>query len=153
MHGRHVVHLFAIAQQDGVRVHDLVLGSPVLVNLEEDTRACAGAVGISKGYGLGAAVAYNEIDIAVAARLDGSSLQTSSALTLLADSSAEIETIAVGVGGGKSLGLAGSVSFNDIENSTEARISSLSTRESPIRGPASATMSVIGWPASSDGHA
>ena len=81
-----------------------------------------GAIGIGKTGGFGAAVAYNAITNDALATIDGSSLLTPGALALEADSDATIESISLGVGGGKSVGLAGSASVNLIDTTAAAQI-------------------------------
>ena len=85
-------------------------------------RAIAGAVGVAKNVGFGAAVAYNAVENTVSAYLDSSGLATTGSLSLTADSASLIETISAGVGGGKDVGLTGSVTLNSIANTVDAHI-------------------------------
>ena len=89
---------------------------------ETTIRAIAGAVGVAKNVGFGAAVAYNAVENTVSAYLDDSVLTTTGSLSLAADSASLIETISAGVGGGKDVGLTGSVALNSIANTVDANI-------------------------------
>ncbi|MFM6004129.1 MAG: beta strand repeat-containing protein, partial [Sphaerospermopsis kisseleviana] len=82
----------------------------------------AGAVGIGKTGGLGAAVAYNKITDNTYGRIRQSNLTMASGLSIHADSDRAIWTLSLGVGGGKTGALGGSVSINLIDGGTEAYI-------------------------------
>ncbi len=82
----------------------------------------SGAVGIGNNTGIGAAAAYNAIGNNVKAYIQSSNIATTEGLTITADSDADIKTLSVGVGGGKKLALAGSLSINEIDNTVAAYI-------------------------------
>ncbi len=82
----------------------------------------SGAVGIGDNTGIGAAAAYNAIGNNVTAYVQSSNIATSEGLTLAANSDADIKTASVGVGGGKQLAFAGSLSINQINNTVAAYI-------------------------------
>ncbi|MBD2449690.1 hypothetical protein H6G76_21470 [Nostoc sp. FACHB-152] len=91
-----------------------------------DIANLAGAVGLSGGKaGFGAAVAYNSISNVVKSYIESSTLSTQGELKLQAESKAVIQAIALGVGGGKDVGLGGSVAINLIGNTTEAYLNSV----------------------------
>ncbi|MBD2214422.1 DUF4347 domain-containing protein [Nostoc linckia FACHB-104] len=97
-----------------------------VINLKANNNAkiqsLSGAVGASKGMGFGAAIAYNGINDSTSAYITGSNLGTNSSLTIAANSNRTIQTISLGLAGGKDLGLAGSVSVNIIDGSLAAYI-------------------------------
>ena len=82
----------------------------------------AGEMALGKSYGLGAAVAYNVIGNKTNADVDGSVIHAEQTVTVKAASASEIETVSVGVSGGQTLGVSGSVSLNTIKNTTRATL-------------------------------
>jgi hypothetical protein len=99
-------------------------------------QSVAGAVGASAANGLGAAVAYNSSDRTTTARVEGSQTQLDvNTLSINAKAKGTIESLSVGVGGGKEAGLAGSASINFIKNGVDAHIkdaSASTNNPSPI---------------------
>ena len=83
----------------------------------------SGAVGASKNVGLGAALTYTSIDGTTTAFVDSSQLATSGSLSVTANAEPLIDAIAVGVGVGKTAGLAGSVTINFLDANVDAHIS------------------------------
>jgi filamentous hemagglutinin family protein len=85
-------------------------------------KSLAGGVGISASAGVGAAVAVNKIANTTAATISGvrSTGMNVANVLLVADSLANIETAAVGVGAGLDVGVGGSVAVNLINSDTRA---------------------------------
>ncbi|MEH2109077.1 DUF4347 domain-containing protein [Nostoc sp.] len=94
----------------------------VTVNNNATIQSLSGAVGASKENGFGAALAYNGINDSTRAHITGSTLSTTNSLTVAANSDRTIQTIALGLAGGKDLGLAGSAAVNIIDGTLEANI-------------------------------
>jgi filamentous hemagglutinin family protein len=83
----------------------------------------AGAVGIGGNAGVGVAVAVNRIANTTAAHVGGASAVLRGKDILVdADSAATIRTIAVGIGGGGDVGIAGSAATNFIAGATRSHI-------------------------------
>jgi Domain of unknown function (DUF4347) len=85
-------------------------------------QSLSGAIGVSKGMGFGAAVGYNGINDTTEAYISGSTLATTNTLTVAANSDRTIQTMSLGLAGGKNLALAGSASVNMIDGSLKAYI-------------------------------
>ncbi|MDZ7965043.1 MAG: DUF4347 domain-containing protein [Nostoc sp. DedSLP03] len=94
----------------------------VTANNNATIQSLSGAVGASKENGFGAALAYNGINDSTRAYITGSTLSTTNSLTVAANSDRTIKTIALGLAGGKDLGLAGSAAVNIIDGTLEANI-------------------------------
>jgi trimeric autotransporter adhesin len=90
-------------------------------------QSLAGAVGFGNTAGFGAAVGYNGITNNTNAFISNSNLTAIAGTNLTAESSASIQSITLGVGGGKDVGLGGSVAINLIRGGTRAYINSNST--------------------------
>jgi filamentous hemagglutinin family protein len=78
-----------------------------------------GAAVATKGAGVGIAVAVNRIAGSTKAHVSGSALNSAynlEHLRIWSDSQASINTISVGIGGGKDVGLGGSITTNFINN-------------------------------------
>ena len=88
---------------------------------DSDIFSLSGAVGAGK-VGLGAAVAYNQISGHTKAYIDNGRFTSQGKLELKANTNRTISTLSLGVGGGKKVGLAGSVSLNIIWGDTDAYI-------------------------------
>lgn len=82
----------------------------------------AGAVGGGQTVGFGAAVAYNGITNNTQVFVSESTLATTAEAEITAESSGTIKSLTLGVGGGKELGLGGSVAINMIRGGTRAFI-------------------------------
>ncbi|BAS54198.1 GLUG domain-containing protein [Leptolyngbya boryana NIES-2135] len=82
----------------------------------------AGAVGGGQTVGFGAAVAYNGITNNTQVFVSESTLATTAGAEITAESSGTIKSLTLGVGGGKELGLGGSVAINMIRGGTRAFI-------------------------------
>ncbi|MFM2430809.1 MAG: hypothetical protein RLZZ511_2022, partial [Cyanobacteriota bacterium] len=99
-----------------------------LINLTAKNQATikslAGAVGVSQSVGLGAAVGYNGITNNTDAYIRGGNLATSGNVEVTAESTASIQSLVMGVGGGKTVGLGGSVAINLIRGGNRAFIDS-----------------------------
>lgn len=87
--------------------------------------AGGGAFGASIGVAISAA--YNDIANRVRAFLDGSSVTTDGSVLVTADSEADIDTVAVGIGASGSVGVAGSTAINKLRNEVVAEIVNGST--------------------------
>ncbi|MCU0548576.1 MAG: DUF4347 domain-containing protein [Leptolyngbya sp. Prado105] len=85
-----------------------------------EIRSLAGAVGGGSSVGFGAAVAYNGITNNTQASISQSNLATTAGTEISAESSGTIQSLTLGVGGGKDLGLGGSVAINVIRGGTRA---------------------------------
>ena len=94
-------------------------------------RSLSGAAAFSGGGGFGAAVSINKIDNATDARVSGKKAGTSgyklADLTVNGASIATIQTLAVGLGAGANVGVAGSAAINLIGSNTQAHIDSGAT--------------------------
>ncbi len=84
--------------------------------------AFSGGFGFGKTVGIGAAVSYSDIDNRIAASIDDSVVRAPGSLDVTATSANRIIAVTLGAGGGK-VGIAGSVSINEIGNTVSALIS------------------------------
>jgi len=85
--------------------------------LASDTAAVtnyAGAIGLARTGGLGAAVAYNDIFANVNAFMQDARLSTAGDATVRVSAPARIDAYAAGVAGGRTFALGGSATFNSI---------------------------------------
>ena len=94
-------------------------------------RSLAGQIGIStSGTGVGGSVAYNDIDNDIKAYIDGSTVDVTASnsgnIVIKAISDATIQTLAVGISGGDTTGVAGSGEGNLIKNQILAYINNAS---------------------------
>ncbi len=96
-------------------------------------RSLAGGVSASKGYSGALALGFNTIESTRSAQILSSTLFASSAVSVLADSDASIQTLSVTLAGGKDYALAGSSSTNVLNGTTLANV-----ENSTIYGAASA---------------
>jgi hypothetical protein len=97
----------------------------VTANNNATIQSLSGAVGLSlstTGNAFGAAIAYNGINDNTSAYISNSILPKSTGTTVSANSDRTIQTISLGLAGGKDLGLAGSASVNIIDGSLTAYI-------------------------------
>jgi hypothetical protein len=86
-------------------------------------RSLAGAVGVGSTGGVGVGVAINRIDNLTAAHVSGASTDlTGRNLVITANGDSRIETIAIGLGAGGEVGVAGSVAVNMISSDTKSYI-------------------------------
>ncbi|MCH2131345.1 MAG: hypothetical protein MK179_19550, partial [Pirellulaceae bacterium] len=85
-------------------------------------KSIAASIGAAKTAGLGAGVAYNEIGNTTEAYVRSSQLNGAS-LSVAADSTSTIRTIAAGGAGGQKLAVAAGVSVNEIANTIDAKVS------------------------------
>ena len=83
-------------------------------------RSLAGGVSASKGYSGALALGYNTIASERSAKILSTTLNAGSAISVLADSAARIQTLSVTAAAGKDYALAGSSSTNRINSSTLA---------------------------------
>ncbi|MEB3294495.1 MAG: DUF4347 domain-containing protein, partial [Synechococcales bacterium] len=90
-------------------------------------QALAGAVGFGNTAGFGAAVSYGGITNDTKAFISNSNVTAIAGVDVTAESRATIQSITLGVGGGKDIGLGGSVAINLIRGGTRAYINSSTT--------------------------
>jgi hypothetical protein len=83
----------------------------------------AGAVGISKNVGIGAALAYNQIGYDLLASIEDSILDVAGQVKLLAQQKAQIWSTSAAGAGGQKVGVAGALSANVINSTIDAHIS------------------------------
>ncbi|NJN49216.1 MAG: hypothetical protein HC805_04810, partial [Alkalinema sp. RL_2_19] len=92
----------------------------LLAQNQANIASLAGAVGIGNQGGFGAAVAYNGITSNTNAFISGATLATGSTVEIKAEGAASIQSLTLGVGGGRDIGLGGSVAINLIRGGTRA---------------------------------
>lgn len=98
-------------------------GSPDSSPGERGIRALAGALGIGKDGGAGVSVAVNRLGSATTATLGGADSRIHARnVTVDANGDGRISALAVGLGAGGTVGVAGSVVTNHVNNQTTARI-------------------------------
>ncbi|WP_210546544.1 leukotoxin LktA family filamentous adhesin [Rhodoferax sp. PAMC 29310] len=85
-------------------------------------RSLAGGVSASKGYSGALALGFNTINSTRSAQILSSTLHVGSAVSVLADSDASIQTLSVTLAGGKDYALAGSSSTNVLNGTTLANV-------------------------------
>ncbi len=90
---------------------------------ERGIRALAGALGIGKDGGAGVAVAVNRLGSTTTAALKGAATEIHARnVTVDANGDGRISALAVGLGAGGTVGVAGSVVTNHVNNQTTAQI-------------------------------
>ncbi|WP_439114113.1 leukotoxin LktA family filamentous adhesin, partial [Hydrogenophaga sp.] len=85
-------------------------------------RSLAGGVSASMGYSGALALGFNTIESTRSAQVVSSTLNAGSAVSVLADAAAHIQTLSVTLAGGKDYALAGSSSTNLLNGSTLANV-------------------------------
>lgn len=85
-------------------------------------RSLAGGVSASKGYSGALALGFNTINSTRSAQILSSTVTAGSAVSVLADAGARIQTLSVALAGGKTYALAGSSSTNLLNGSTLANM-------------------------------
>jgi len=127
--GTVAVNLMTTNTQAGIRnaILAIAAGADEITIAAEDSAtiyAFAGALGIAlKESGLGAALAWNQINSTVRAWVESSTLPAKSLSIQSSVKDAEIWTLSVGAAGAKKTAIAGSVSINVISNTIDAHIS------------------------------
>ncbi len=87
-------------------------------------RTGAGGVGVSSGgaIGFGASATYNKMASTVEAGITGSDIRSDGDIVVSASADRDIETVAVAGSGGGTLGVAGAIVINDLDNIARAHI-------------------------------
>lgn len=118
-----------IADVTEARVFGVVTAGTLLVQAGEGAgatsariRSLAGGVSASKGYSGALALGFNTINSTRSAQIMSTTVTAGSAVSVLADAGARIETLSVTAAGGKDYALAGSSSANVLNGSTLARV-------------------------------
>lgn len=98
----------------GVNTNSVVLKAEDKSTIE----SLAGSVAVGSKAGAGGAFAYNSIGNSVLASIDPSIVQRAATLDLLAKEASIIKSLSAAASGGQNLAISGSVSVNDIGNTT-----------------------------------
>ncbi|MGA2700304.1 MAG: hypothetical protein ABSH35_04325 [Isosphaeraceae bacterium] len=124
-------------------------GASALANLDVEATdssgiiAIGGALGVGGEAGLGAAIGFNVIAATTSAYLDSSTIDVNGTVTVTATDTALIGSATIGVGvttGSGGLAGAGSVSINEITDTTDAHISNMLNTSSSVTSGGSTTV-------------